>query len=193
MMEKTKAIVLRITPYSKTSQIVSWITPDHGRLTTLVKGACRPKSAFLGQYDLFYTCEVIFYKNDRHTVHIMKECTPLQSRETFRGNWRAMMCASYVCDLAWRVSQENHSQPELYELIQSSINYLSKGNIKPQFIAWFELKLMDILGMAPQIARCHSCRNEISSTTFRHVSFYPSQGIILCPGCSAKTGESAIP
>src|SRR3989339_579818 len=123
MMEKTKAIVLRITPYSKTSQIVSWITPDHAR----------------------------------------------------------------------RVSQENHSQPELYELIQSSINYLSKGNIKPQFIAWFELKLMDILGMAPQIARCHSCRNEISSTTFRHVSFYPSQGIILCPGCSAKTGESAIP
>ena len=90
MMEKTKAIVLRITPYSKTSQIVSWITPDHGRLTTLVKGACRPKSAFLGQYDLFYTCEVIFYKNDRHTVHIMKEQGNIQ-RE-LEGNDVRFLC-----------------------------------------------------------------------------------------------------
>lgn len=192
MMEKTKAVVLRITPYSKTSQIVSWLTPDHGRLTTLIKGACRPKSAFLGQYDLFYTCEIIFYKNDKSTVHIMRECTPLQSRDTFRKNWKAMMCASYVCDLAWRVSQDNHSQPELYEFIESSLNYLCKGNIKPQFMAWAELKLMDILGMAPQISRCHSCHKEISSTVFHHVLFYPARGIILCPDCSEKSRESAI-
>lgn len=195
MIEKTEALVLRIVPYSKTSQVITWLSPDHGRLVTLAKGACRPKSSFLGQYDLFYTCELLFYRNDRNAahIHILRECSPTQSRDTFRQNWRAMMCASYVCDLAWRVSQENHGQPDLYELTSSSLNYLCTGNIRPQFPVWFELKLMDILGMSPQIARCQTCRKEISSTAFQHVSFLPSQGIILCPACSGRNAEPSIP
>ncbi len=192
MMEKTTAVALRISPYSKTSRIVSWLTPDHGRRTTLIKGALRPKSAFLGQYDLFYTCEIIFYKNEKNALHIMRECAPLQNRSTFRENWRATMCASYVCDLVWRVSQDNHSQPDLFELTESSLDYLCRGSIKPQFMAWFEIKLMSALGMAPQISRCHSCRGKISSSTYRHVSFYPSKGIILCPACSTRTAEQSI-
>ena len=36
---KTEGIVLAIRPWSRTSHIVTWLTPDHGCVTTLVKGA----------------------------------------------------------------------------------------------------------------------------------------------------------
>ena len=52
---KTQGIVLSIHPWSQTSHVVTWLTPDHGPVTTLVKGAVRTKSAFLGQYDLSAT------------------------------------------------------------------------------------------------------------------------------------------
>ena len=58
---KTQGIVLTVHPWSRTSHVVTWLTPDHGPVTTLVKGAVRPKSAFLGQYDLFYTCDILYY------------------------------------------------------------------------------------------------------------------------------------
>ena len=193
MIKKTEALVLRITPYSRTSQVVTWLTPDYGRLVTLAKGACRPKSSFLGQYDLFYTCELIFYRREKSSVHILRECSPLESRTAFRDNWKAMMCASYVCELVWRVSQEDHSQPDLYEFTNASLNYLSAGSIKPQFLVWIELKLMDLLGMAPQIRRCQSCRKTISSPAFQYVSFYPARGIILCPACAGRNSEASIP
>jgi DNA repair protein RecO (recombination protein O) len=193
MIEKTKTIVLRIVPYSKTSQVITWLTADYGKLVTLAKGACRPKSSFLGQYDLFYTCEILFYRRERNTVHILRECSPVQTRKLFRENWKGMMYASYVCDLISRVSQENHSQPELYELVESSLNHLSAGNTKPQFLMWFELKLMKLLGMAPQLTKCQSCKADLSLAKSRHVSFSPARGSIICSTCSSKYSTSITP
>lgn len=193
MIEKTEAIVLRISPYSKTSQVVTWLTAKYGRLVTVAKGACRPKSAFLGQYDLFYTCELLFYRREGNPVHILKECSPLLTRNIFRDNWKAMLCASYLCDLLSRASSEDHSQPELYDLLESSLDYLATGAAKPQFLAWFELRFMKMLGMAPQLTRCQSCRKDLSSAGSLQVSFSPASGSILCPACAGRHGESALP
>ena len=68
---KTHGIVLSIHPWSQTSHVVTWLTPDHGPVTTLVKGAVRPKSAFLGQYDLNYTCEIVYYADTRRVLATM--------------------------------------------------------------------------------------------------------------------------
>ena len=74
MIIQTQAIVLSIHPWSRTSHMVTWLTRDYGRIVTSVKGACRPKSAYLGQYDLFYTCLLDFYRKDRYGVHAIREC-----------------------------------------------------------------------------------------------------------------------
>ena len=37
-IEKTEGIVLRVTPFSTTSHVVVWLTPDRGRLPTAIKG-----------------------------------------------------------------------------------------------------------------------------------------------------------
>lgn len=60
MIIKTTGLVLRLDPFSKTSQVITWLTPDHGRTVTLAKGAKRVKSNLVGQYDCFYTCELLF-------------------------------------------------------------------------------------------------------------------------------------
>jgi len=192
MIEKTEAIALRIIPYSKTSQVVTWLTPASGKLVTLAKGALRPKSFFLGQYDLFYTCELLLYRRERNSVHILREASPLQTRNAFRDNWKAEMYASYICDLALRVSQENHGHPELYELIESSLDHLCGNTVKPQFVAWFELKLMNILGMAPQLTNCQSCRSRLPLEMSSRIEFSCSRGGIICPSCSRKHGSPGI-
>ncbi len=84
MIARARAIVLRVFPYSNTSRVVSWLTADHGRVATLIKGSQRPKSLFLGQYDLFYTCELLFYRHERDGLHIARECTPLTRRDRLR-------------------------------------------------------------------------------------------------------------
>ena len=80
MILKDEAIALRMHPFGNTSRIVVWLTQTHGKLATLVKGSQRDRSGFLGQYDLFYTCEILFYAREQRNLHVLKECAPLDVR-----------------------------------------------------------------------------------------------------------------
>ena len=104
---KTQGIVLTMHPWSRTSHIVTWLTPDHGPVTTLVKGAVRPKSAFLGQYDLFYTCDILYYARATADLHALREVTPCTFRENLRGRWRETALAGYAAGLVKDLAPAN--------------------------------------------------------------------------------------
>ena len=92
---KTEAICLDIRPWSRTSHVVSWLTPT-GRVATVVKGAVRAKSQFLGQYDLNYTCDIVYYARAKGELHALRECAPLEMREELREDYRKLALAGYM-------------------------------------------------------------------------------------------------
>jgi DNA repair protein RecO (recombination protein O) len=192
MIAKTDALVLRVAGFSSTSHVVTWLTPAHGKLATVVKGARRPKSLFLGQYDLFYTCELVFYTRDRNNLHIAKECAPVVTRHPLRTNWLAASYASYVCDIVSAVSPEGCPQQALYELTVSALDFLCVGTARPQFLLWFELRLLKTLGFAPQLSKCPACGKNSSLDSCGKRIFSHIRGGILCHKCSATSGNGGV-
>lgn len=181
MIATTHGIVLRIYPFSRTSHMVSWLTPDQGRLTTVVKGACRPKSPFLGQYDLFYGCEMLYYTRERAGgVHVLRECTPLQRRESLRTDWRATACASYLCRLACDLSQPAHPCPDLHALLAESLGWLTHHGATPSLLLWSELRAMRSAGLSPNLT---PCRHLAEAPTAAHRFSIPD-GRLVCPRCA---------
>lgn len=188
-IEKCEAVVLHITPYSQTSHIVAWLSPSHGRFHTLVKGACRPRSVFLGQYDLFYTCELLFYVRRGEGLFIAKECTPLAYRVGLRENWRAALSACYVCDLVFRLTGAG-VQTEIYSLLNTCLDFLCTEPPRLEIILWFELRLARLLGFLPRLSNCAVCNGPVN--TERTVLFSTPHGGILCPRCSADESSTPI-
>lgn len=189
MIDKTEAIVLRVVPYSNSSHIVTWLTPDEGKLSTMIKGAMRPKSLFLGQYDLFYTCELLYYRKERNGLHIAKECYPINTRPELRSDWRSAACASYMSDMLQRVSFRGGHQPELYQLASLSLDSLTEQKSQTQFMFWFELHLANLLGIKPQFDSCTRCKANILESGQTRISF--SHGGLICERCSVvESGQS---
>lgn len=186
MFERTEAIVFRISPYSNTSQISTWFSPDKGKINTLIKGALRPKSQFLGQYDMFYTCELVYYSKERNGIHIASECTPLNTRANLRSDWRASTAASYICDAVSRVNPPGSHSPELYRLTSDTLDFLNTSGVKTPIIYWFELKLLDVLGVAPLTSKCISCNRMIQLTDKSFFSV--NRGGIICSPCVSTNG-----
>jgi DNA repair protein RecO (recombination protein O) len=182
MIAKTEAIVLRVVPYSNSSHIVTWLTPDQGKLSTMIKGAMRPKSMFLGQYDLFYTCELLYYRKEYNGLHIAKECSPINTRSELRSDWRSAACASYISDMMQRVSYRGGHQPELYQLTKVALDSLTQQKSKTQFMFWFELHLANLLGIKPQFENCTSCKADIVASKQTRISF--SHGGLICERCA---------
>ena len=150
---KAEAICLDIRPWSQTSHVVTWLTRG-GRVSTLVKGAVRPKSAFLGQYDLNYTCEIVFYSRSRADLHALRECSPLALREGMRGDYRAIAVAGYFRSLVHDFAPTGPDCGAWYDALSAALDGLSGdpgGAATVGGVVRFELAVLGLLGLRPEV------------------------------------------
>ena len=213
MIVKTQAIVLRMIPFSETSRVVLWLTRDHGKIATIIKGAHRRRSPFVGQVDLFYTCELLVYLRLFRGLHIVKECSPLKSRMPLRSRWRSTACASYFTDLVAQISPLYAPHPELFRLLDMALDYFADQSALELVLFWFELKLMKVMGFSPQLKEClichHPLREDNNAFTERARArsahrekacetkvvpvFSCVRGGVLCKTCAPLAGAEALP
>jgi DNA repair protein RecO len=191
MIIQTQAIALQIRPWSRTSHMVTWLTPDYGKIVTAVKGACRPKSAFLGQYDLFYTCDLLFYRREHDGVHAIRECAPGALREPLRHNWRAAAAAAYLADLMARVTVGHQEAAPLFALLTRALDRLadSPQNDPLELILWYETHLLQHLGIMPDFTTCPHCHTPDRPW----LRFSLPSGRFLCPHlATSQPGEATL-
>lgn len=177
VLVKDEAICLCVRPFSKTSQMVTWFAREHGLITTPVKGAQRPKSGFVGRYDVGYTCEVVFYAHSRTGgTHHIRECSPLTLREALRTNWRAATAAAYVCDLALRATRPGLPNPALFQVLENFLDALPTATARevPLMLLWLESNLLLHLGLAPDFTPCPHCAPS------PHATFSVEEGHFCC-------------
>ena len=186
MILKDAAIALRIHPFGNTSRIVVWLSATHGKLATLVKGSQRERSPFLGQYDLFYTCELLFYAREHRNLHILKECFPLELRSAFRADWRACAAASYAAGAMDRAMPIGPAPAGWFALLADTLDRLASRTPGPAFLPRFELRLLQELGLAPGWDACSKCRADLRGGVAARLDV--AHGAALCEACAAGQG-----
>ncbi|MBN2684628.1 MAG: DNA repair protein RecO [Pontiellaceae bacterium] len=180
MIVRTTAIPLASYPYSSTSRIVHWLTRTHGKVSTLLKGAQRPKSAFLGEYDLFNTSELLYFEKRVNTLHTGKECALLHRRSTFNSDWRAMQTASYLTALLNKTTPEEAPCPDQFELYEELLDLAEEYGRHIQFMIWAELFFSTQQGHSPHLKDCSLCR------AVEALRFCASNGGTLCASCTKE-------
>jgi DNA repair protein RecO (recombination protein O) len=149
MTERTTGIILRTRPFTETSLIANWLTNDVGRISTIAKGARRPKSSFRGMLDLFYLADFSFDRSRRSDLHTLRE---ISLRETFaplRQNMDSLRQASYCAALIQQTTETDTPLPEIFELLKGFLQHLAINPPRPRNILAFELKLLGLLGLGP--------------------------------------------
>lgn len=189
IFSNTTAIALRTSPYSQTSSIITWLSPDRGRISTIVKGSFRPKSGFLGQHDLFYTCDLVYYEKDRNGLHVAREFFPLKTRSGIRENWRSAVMASYISCLISDTPQNDPHSSELYELADNTLDFLDKYQANVPLLLWFELKFLSAAGLTPHLASCSKCGTRLNPA--KPVSFSVADGGLRCPDCAPGSSSTS--
>ncbi len=189
MILKDEALALRIYPFGNSSRIVVWLSRTYGKLAVLAKGSQREKSPFLGQFDLFYTCEVLFYAREHRHLHILKECQPLEARTAFRTDWRACAMASYAAGLLDRAVPFGPASPRLYGLLEDTLDLLATRTPGPGAVPRLELRLLQELGLAPDWDACNQCRRDLRNGPGARIDW--AHGALLCETC-AKGGGVAL-
>jgi DNA repair protein RecO (recombination protein O) len=149
MDEPAQGIVLRYHPFSETSLIVRWLTPNQGRIDTIARGARRPKSPFRGKLDLFYLAEFSFARSRHSELHSLREIRLQNTFAPLRADLSRLRLASYASALISQTVEPGPPLPEIFDLFHGLLLHLALHPPTPLHPLAFELKLLHALGQEP--------------------------------------------
>jgi DNA repair protein RecO (recombination protein O) len=150
--ERATGVVLRTRPLTDTSLIVQWLTAGQGRLATVAKGARRNKSPFRGQLDLFYLAEFSFARSARSELHTLREVKVLETHPALRQDMARLRQVCYCAALLEQTTETEAPLRALFEQFTGLLRETPKEPARPQTIFAFEMKLLEDLGLRPNLA-----------------------------------------
>lgn len=150
MIESATGIILRTRPLTETSLIVNWLTAEQGRISTVAKGARRPKSTFAGKLDLFYEADFSFTRSKRSELHALREVSLKETHAPLRQELGWLQQASYATALIEQATERDTPLPGIHELLHGLLAHLPQQPPQPRTIYAFELKLLEELGLHPE-------------------------------------------
>jgi len=148
-MISTPVLVLRKTPYSETSVIAATLSPEHGRIDFMVKGAKQISKKKFPQVDLFRELEVSFNHkssglNNMHSVEILHT---FDSIANFPANYlRACKAGIFIL----RNSQSMLPSPEVYSALKTAFAALGKSKTEVPWTELVKLVYLDEHGFLPE-------------------------------------------
>jgi DNA repair protein RecO (recombination protein O) len=149
MTESAAGIILRTHPLTETSLIINWLTPNFGRISTVAKGARRPKSSFSGKLDLFYEADFSFNRSRRSELHTLREVSLHQTNSALRGDIVKLSQAAYGAAFIVQTTEAETPLPGVFELFQKFLECLCAREPSPQLVFALELKMLGELGLEP--------------------------------------------
>ncbi len=150
--ERSRGIILRTRRLTETSLIVQWLTEDLGRISTVAKGACRPKSSFRGKLDLYFEAEFSFQRSRRSELHTLREISLQETHPALRTDLSRLEQLAYFAMLLEQATERETPLPEFYQLFLEALKALEAHPPKSQTVLSFEARLLDLLGLAPDLA-----------------------------------------
>src|SRR5688500_1838101 len=139
--ERATGIILRTRPLTESSLIVQWLTQESGRISTVAKGARRPKSPFLGKLDLYYEADFSFQRARKSSLHTLREVDLRATHSELRKDFSALEQLARAGKRIEGATEEDAAVPEIFELFKSFLDQAATPPFESSLLFAFEIKL----------------------------------------------------
>lgn len=181
--EKADALVLRVIDFSETSNIVTLLTREFGKIHALAKGGRRPKGPFESALDLLSECRVVFLRKSSGALDLLTEAKLEKRFRGRRGDLSSLYAGYYVAELLSELTHDLDPHPELYDAAVRTLAALTGTGPIARVVLRFELIALHRAGHAPSLAQCVGCGTDIEP--IGRVYFAHAMGGVLCGACRA--------
>lgn len=182
---KTKGIVLLESNMGDFDKMVSILTPDIGKIGCAAKGARRPKSTLLAGTQFLSFSDLIIYSGA--SSYNINSCEPIEVFYNIRTDLDKLTYASFISRIVYDVTDENQFTYKILQLLLNTLYIISETDMDKDFIlSVFELRLMVLLGFAPNLGKCSACGTQ------ENIGYFSiTQSGFLCSNCG-RLDKSAI-
>ena len=185
MITDTEGIVLRQVKAAGGRRMISLFSRKFGKISvgaSINEGGrnktALPARAFsYGRYELFKSRDNYNLNNGQ----------VIKSYYAIGEDLDKYMAASYVLELTDKMLPEEMSQPRIFSLLLEFMEALEKREKKHKtLIMAYIVKILDILGMMPELNSCASCGCDPHQSDGGLICFSIEEGGVICRECADK-------
>lgn len=179
---RSDAIILRRRNLGEADRLLTVLTPRHGRLELIAKGARRPASAKTGHVELFTRSELLVHRGRELGIAVQAELR--EAWEPLHGDLQLGAWAGHVAELVERFTTpgDNELQP-VFELLDATFGRLCAERDARLVVRHFELQLLDVTGFRPELQFCVIGGEPVVA---RDQFFSRADGGVVCPECAGR-------
>ncbi|MDY7009558.1 MAG: DNA repair protein RecO [Planctomycetota bacterium] len=187
MSTTDRAICIRATDYSETSQVLTLLTRAGGVVRLIAKGSRRPRSKSGGTIDLLSEGECVFTTGKGESMGLLMEFAETISRSSIREGLDRLGAAMYMAELCGAVLAEGDPHPKVFDLLHNALGRMGQADASPALVlAYFQWRLIRHIGLLGELNLCVSCGGKVGT---KDVYFSSSLGGLLCRDCEPSATE----
>ena len=173
-------MVLQTMPIGEYDKRITLLTKERGKITAFAKGARRPNSSMLAACAPFEFGEFELFEG-RTSYNVIKAEIGNYFRELVT-DLDATYYGFYFLEMADYFSQENNDEQEILRLLYQTLRALENPSLPNRLIRCvYELKLLVINGIYPNLFSCQSCGKREGLTEFSI-----ARAGMLCAECAGR-------
>ncbi len=187
------AILLRSHPYSESSRILRFLTPDHGIVALVGRGVRKGGSRGRGALDTFGRGTLVFTHRPDRDLHNLRDFTPEGASLGLGRDLRRFYGASIVAEILLLHALEEGDRA-LFDWVAEVFGRLGTAPDAdvPGWIVSGAWRTLALLGFPPELERCVQCGGTLGVGDGEEMDrFDVSEGGLRCVRCA--TGGASMP
>ena len=185
------AIVLRHVRQGDTSHVVTLFAREGGKVAVMAKGSRKPGSRFGAGLDLFNHTRIGYRARAGRDLVFLDTCELEQDFASLATDVLGYAAAGVCSELVDRLVPDGAPSQEIFELLLSAFSTLAATAPLPAgqelrsvaVAICFQLKLMDELGIAPELTGCVHCGD---AELLGSAAMSAERGGLICGNCRAS-------
>ena len=179
------AIIMRVREFGESDLLVTFITPEKGRLKGVAKGARRSSKRFVNCLESFSLVELEFQLKRTGDLCFLTAGKLRNAYPGLRSDYQNLTRASYMIELTEVLFPLGVSDPEVFQLLAGSFDLLDQRAAAGVVPVAFESRAMVLGGYGINLEKCCLC--ERVYTGRGAAVFKRDRGGIACLKCQPET------
>ena len=175
----SEALILKHAPFGEADLLVTFFTRERGKVRAVARGARRSNSKLVGHLEPVTQVSISLAQGQGGLDHV-SQAQLMESFAPLKDNLEAITKGFYLAELVDGFGSESNQNQSLYNLALATLHAIGQEPESELPLRFFELRLLKVSGLMPELYRCVECRNELAPGSHR---FSPDVGGALCLEC----------
>lgn len=175
---RTRAIILKRQDLGEADRLLTLLTPEHGKLNAVAKGARKPNTSKTGHVELFSRADVLIARGRDLDVLVQAELS--EAYLPIREDLMRGAIAGYAVELLDRFTFSGETDLRvLFDLLDVTLQRISTDDDLRRVARYYELHLLDLVGFRPELNECVVTHEAVEP---RDQYFHHEAGGVVSPG-----------